>query len=63
MSKVLDETSENTNELNEVKNLCVHDLKQKLREKQKKQSIKNTIVFFVIFILLGIISLIFYQKI
>ena len=33
MSKVLDETSENNNELNEVKNpknLCVHDLKKEI---------------------------------
>ena len=33
MTKVLDEASENTSELNEVKNqktLCVHDLKKKL---------------------------------
>ena len=41
MSKVLDEASKNNDELNEVKNLCVHDLKQKLREKQKKQLIKR----------------------
>ena len=33
MNKVLDEASENTSELNEVKNqktLCVHDLKKNL---------------------------------
>ena len=38
MSKVLDEVSENNNELNEFKNpknLCVHDLKKKLRLKKK----------------------------
>ena len=47
MSKVLDEASENNNELNEVenqKNLCVHELKKKLRVKQKRQFIKNTII-------------------
>jgi hypothetical protein len=39
--------SENNNELNEVenqKNLCVHELKKKLRVKQKRQFIKNTII-------------------
>ena len=44
MSKVIDEASENNNELNEVKNqktLCVHDLKKKLRVKQKRQFIIN----------------------
>ena len=45
MSKALDEASENNNELNEVKNqknLCVHDLKKKLKVKQKRQFIINT---------------------
>ena len=49
MSKALDEASENNNELNEVKNqknLCVHELKKKLRVKQKIQFIKNTIIFY-----------------
>ena len=44
MSKVLDETSENNTELNEVKNqknLCVHELKKTLRVKQKIQFIKK----------------------
>ena len=42
MTKILDEAYENTSELNEVKNqktLCVHDLKKKLRVKQKRQFI------------------------
>ena len=41
MSKALDEAYENNTELNEVKNkknLCVHELKKKLRVKQKRQS-------------------------
>jgi len=39
-NKVLDEVSKSNNEFNEVKDpkkLCVHDLKQKLKTKQKKQ--------------------------
>ena len=38
MNKVLDEVSKSNNEFNEVKDpkkLCVHDLKQKLKTKQK----------------------------
>ena len=65
MSKVLDETSENNNELNEVKNqknLCVHELKKKLRVKQKIQFIKNTIILSVIIIFFGVISILVYQK-
>ena len=65
MSKVLDETSENNNELNEVKNpknLCVHDLKKKLRLKQKRQFIMNAIILSVIVIFVGVISLLIYQS-
>ncbi|MDC0445434.1 hypothetical protein OAM09_01310 [Candidatus Pelagibacter sp.] len=63
MSKVLDEVSENNNELNEVKNqknLCVHDLKKKLRLKQKKQFIINTIILSFIITLLCSISVLIY---
>ena len=62
MSKALDEASENTNESNEVKNLCVLDLKQKLKEKQKKQFIKNGIILSVIIIFFGVMSLLIYQS-
>ena len=65
MSKVSDEVSENTSELNEVKNqktLCVHDLKKKLRVKQKRQFIINTIILSVIITLLCSISFLIYQS-
>ena len=65
MSKALDEVSENNNELNEVKNqknLCVHELKKKLRVKQKKQFIKNTIILSFIITFFGAISLLIYQN-
>ena len=64
MSKALDEASENNNELNEVKNpknLCVHDLKKKLKLKQKKQFIINTIILSVITFIFVAISLLIYQ--
>ena len=65
MSKALDEASINNNELNEVKNsknLCVHELKKKLREKQKRQFIKNTIILSFIITFFGAISLLIYQS-
>ena len=65
MNKVLDEVSKSNNEFNEVKDpkkLCVHDLKQKLKIKQKKQFIKNIIILSVIMIVLGVISILIYQK-
>ena len=65
MSKELDEASNSNNEFNEVKDpkkLCVHDLKQKLKTKQKKKFYKNLIIFSVIIILFGAISILVYQK-
>ena len=65
MIKVLDEVSKSNNELNEVKDpkkLCVHDLKQKLKTKQKKQFIKKIIILSVIIILFGVISIFVYQN-
>ena len=65
MSKVLEEASENNNELNEIKNqknLCVHELKKKLRVKQKRQFIINAIILSVIIIFFGVISLLIYQS-
>ena len=65
MSNELDEVSNSNNEFNEVKDpkkLCVHDLKQKLKTKQKKKFYKNLIIFSVIIILFGAISILVYQK-
>jgi len=65
MNKVLDEVSKSNNEFNEVKDpkkVCVHDLKQKLKIKQKKQFIKNIIILSVIIIFFGAISILVYQK-
>ena len=65
MNKVLDEVSKSNNELNEVKDpkkLCVHDLKQKLKTKQKRQFIKNTIILSFIITFFGVISILVYQN-
>ena len=65
MKKILDEVSKSNNEFNEVrdpKKLCVHDLKQKLKTKQKKQFIKNIIILSVIIIFFGVISILVYQN-
>jgi hypothetical protein len=65
VKKILDEVSKSNNELNEVKDpkkLCVHDLKQKLKTKQKRQFIKNTIILSFIITFFGAISLLIYQS-
>ena len=63
MNKVLYEVSKSNNEFNEVKDpkkLCVHDLKKKLKIKQKKQFIKNIIILSFIIILFGAVSILVY---
>ena len=65
MSKELNEASENNNELKEVKkskNLCVHDLKKKIRLKQKRQFIIHAIILSVIIVFFGVISILIYQS-
>ena len=61
MNKVLDETSNNTkknpDKTEASKNLCVHDLRRRLKERQKKANISKVlsliiIIFFISFIYL-----------
>jgi len=50
----------NTSEEETTKNLCVHDLRRRLKNKQRKESILKVIIFFTLIVLIGVISLFFY---
>ena len=50
----------NSSEVETSKNLCVHELKKRLKNQQRKESIIKVIIFFTLIILIGIISLFFY---
>ena len=50
----------NTGEVETSKNLCVHELRRRLKNKQRKESILKAIIFFTLIILIGVISLFFY---
>ena len=61
MNKVLDETSNNTkknpDKTETSKNLCVHDLRRRLKEREKKSTIRKVIIllitiFFISFLFL-----------
>ena len=61
MNKVLDETSnnieKNSDKTEASKNLCVHDLRRRLKERQKKANIRKVIIllitiFFISFLFL-----------
>ena len=50
----------NSNEVDSAKNLCVHELRKRLKNKQRKESIIKVIIFFTLIILIGVTSLFFY---
>ena len=50
----------NSNEIEPTKTLCVHELRRRLKNKQRKESIIKVIIFFTLIILIGVTSLFFY---
>ena len=51
---------DNFNETEATKNLCVHELRKRLKNKQRKESIIKVIIFFTLIILIGVTSLFIY---
>ena len=66
MSKELDEASSNIGDdldkIDTTKNLCVHDLRRKLKERQKKANIRKVIILTIIIFFISFLSL-YYSKI
>ena len=50
----------NSSEVETSKNLCVHELRRRLKNKQRKESIIKVIIFFTLMVLIGAVSLFFY---
>ena len=50
----------NSNETEATKNLCVHELRRRLKNKQRKESIIKVIIFFTLMVLIGATSLFVY---
>ena len=50
----------NSSEVETSKNLCVNELKKRLKNQQRKESIIKVIIFFTLIILIGVTSLFFY---
>ena len=60
LEKTTNPIENNSNKTEPTKNLCVHELRKRLKNKQRKDSIIKVIIFFTLIILIGIISLFFY---
>ena len=50
----------NSSEVETSKNLCVHELRRRLKNKERKERIIKVIIFFTLMVLIGAVSLFFY---
>ena len=60
LEKTTNPIENNSNKTEPTKNLCVHELRKRLKNKQRKDSIIKVIIFFTLIILIGVTSLFFY---
>ena len=60
LEKFPNDIENNSNEIEPTKNLCVHELRRRLKNKQRKESIIKVIIFFTLIILFGVTSLFIY---
>ena len=60
LDKISEYIENNTNETEATKNLCVHDLRRKLKEKLKKETINKVIILSVLIFFIGFLSLLVY---
>ena len=60
LEKIPNYIEDNSNEKEATKNLCVHELRKRLKNKQRKESIIKIIIFFTLIIFIGATSLFFY---
>jgi len=60
LEKFPNHNENNSNKTEPTKNLCVHELRRRLKNKQRKESIIKVIIFFTLIILIGVTSLFFY---
>ena len=60
LDKIPNHIENNSSEEEKTKNLCVHELRKRLKNKQQKENIIKVIIFFVLIVLIGAVSLFFY---
>ena len=60
LEKFPNHNENNSNKIEPTKNLCVHELRRRLKNQQRKESIIKVIIFFTLIILIGVTSLFIY---
>ena len=60
LEKIPNHIEDNSNEKEATKNLCVHELRRRLKNKHRKENIIKVMIFFTLMVFIGVISLFFY---
>ena len=60
LDKIPNHIENNLSEEETTKNLCVHELRKRLKNKQQKENTIKAMIFFVLIVLIGAVSLFFY---
>ena len=60
LEKIPNDIENNSSEEETTKNLCVHELRKRLKNKQRKENAIKAMIFFVLIVLIGAVSLFFY---
>jgi hypothetical protein len=60
LDDISNEIENNLDETESTKNLCVHDLRRRLKEKQKKENISKVVILFILIFFIGFLLLLIY---
>ena len=60
LGAISDDIEKKSDKTQATKNLCVHDLKRRLKEKQKQENSNKVIIFFILVFLIGFLLLLIY---
>ena len=60
LGSISDDIEKKSDKTQATKKLCVHDLKRRLKEKQKQENSSKVIIFFTLVFLIGFLLLLIY---
>jgi len=60
LGAISDDIEKKSDKTQATKKLCVHDLKRRLKEKQKQENSNKVIIFFILVFLIGFLLLLIY---
>jgi len=60
LGKISEDIENYSDEVKAPKNLCVHELKRRLKDKQKKENVNIAIILFIMIFIIGFLLLLVY---